>query len=149
MRSGMSTATAELGAAIGGLEEEQKRRQALLEAGSPHVTWDVDAELDRKLAKNAASWKALERLGVRAGDERPVDFYFETAGALADRHLVDFLRGELGYDVEADDDGVSGRTPVRALSPETLDRWVYEMLLAGFRCGGSRFAGWSVTVSRP
>ena len=149
MRSGMSTAAAELDAAVGGLEEDRKRRRALHKVGSPHVPWNVEAELERQLPKNASSWKALERLGVRAGEERPLDFYFETAGALADRRLVDFLCGELGYDAEADDDGVSGRTPVRALSPETLDRWVYEMLLAGFRCGGSRFAGWSVTVTRP
>src|SRR5580765_1851438 len=147
MSSGMSTA-AEVDAVIGGQEGVRKRGRARLEPGSPHVAWDVDAELERGLAKNAASWRALERLGVRAGEERPLDFYFESAGALADRRLVDFLRVELGYDAEADGDGVSGRAPARALSPETLDRWVYEMLLAGYQCGGCRFAGWSVTVSR-
>ena len=148
MRSGMSTAAAELSAVIGGLQGVRKRQRARLELGSPHVTWDVDAELERACAKNAASWKALERLGVRAGEERPLDFYFESAGSLADRRLVDFLRVELGYDAEADGDGVSGRAPARALSPEALDRWVYELLLAGYQCGGCRFAGWSATVTR-
>jgi hypothetical protein len=148
MRSEMSTAAAELGAVIGGLQGVRKRQRARLELGSPHVAWNVEAELERALAKNADTWKALERLGVRTGEERPLDFYFESAGALADRRLVDFLRLELGYEAEADGDGVSGRTPPRALSPETLDRWVYEMLLAGYQRGGCRFAGWSATVSR-
>lgn len=149
MRSGMSAAAAELGAVIGGPQGAGKRRRARLELGSPQVGWDVDAELERALAKNASTWKALERLGVRSGEELPLDFYFESAGALADRHLVDFLRRELGYDAEADGNGVSGRTPACALSPETLDRWAYEMLVAGRQCGGCRFAGWSATVSRP
>jgi hypothetical protein len=148
MRSGMSTAAAELGAVIGGLQGARKRQQTRLELGSPHVVRHVDAEVERELAKNAATWKALERLGVRTGEERPLHFYFESAGARADRRLVDFLCGELGYDAEADGDGVSGRTPARALSPEILDRWVYEMLIAGHQCG-CRFAGWSATVSRP
>jgi hypothetical protein len=149
MRSGMSTAAAELGAVIDGLQGARKRQRARLELGSPHVTWDVEAELERAVAKNASTWKALERLGVRSGEERPLDFYFESAGALADRRLVDFMLVERGYDAEADGDGVNGRTPAFALNQEALDRWVYEMILAGYQCGGCRFAGWSATVSRP
>ena len=149
MRSETSTAAADLGSVIGGLHGARRRRRARLELGSPHVTWDVDEALERELAKNVSTWKALERLGVRSGQELPIHFYFESAGALADRRLADFLRAELGYDAEADADGVNGRTPALALGPEMLDRWVYEMLLAGFQCGGCRFAGWSATVTRP
>jgi hypothetical protein len=144
MRSGTSTA-----AVIGGLQGARARQRARLELGSPHVAWDVDTELQRELAKNASTWRALERLGVQSGQELPVHFYFESAGTLADRRLAGFLRAELGYDAEADSDGVSGRTAPFELSPELLDRWVYEMLLAGYQCGGCRFAGWSATVTRP
>jgi hypothetical protein len=68
MRSGMSTAAAELDAVIGGLQGVRKRQRARLELGSPHVAWDVEAELERALARNADTWKALERLGVRTGE---------------------------------------------------------------------------------
>ena len=137
MRSEMSTAVADLGWVIGA----RRRRRARLELGSPHVPWDVDEVLERELAKNVSTWKALDRLGVRSGKELPIDFYFESAGALADRRLADFIRAELGYDAEADADGVNGRTPALALGPEMLDRWVYEMFLAGFQCGGCRSPG--------
>jgi hypothetical protein len=143
MRSGTSTA-----AVIDGLHGARKRQRARLELGSPNVTWDIDAELERALAKNAATWGALERLGIREGQELPIHFYFESAGALVDKRLAGFLRSELGYDAEADADGVNGRTPPLTLSPELLDRWVYEMFLAGYQCGGCRFVGWSATVTR-
>jgi hypothetical protein len=149
MRSGMSTAAAEPGALIGGGHGARGRRQARLELDPPHVTWDFEAELERELAKNASTWKALERLGVRTGQELPLHFYFESAGKRADRELAGFLRGELGYDAEADADGVNGRTPALALSPELLDEWVYEMFVAGYERAGCRFAGWSATVTRP
>ena len=104
MRSGTSTAAAELGSVIGGLQGVRRRQRARLELGPPHVAWDVDAELERELAKNASTLegaRAARECG--AGEELPIDFYFESAGALADRRLVDFLRAELGYDAEADD----------------------------------------------
>src|SRR5262249_29194337 len=148
-RSGMSTAAAELGAVIGGGHGARDRRQARLELDSPHVTRDFDAELKRELAKNVSTWEALERLGVRRGQELPLHFYFESAGTRADRELAGFLRSELGYDAEADADGVNGRTPALALSPELLDEWVHEMFVAGYQRAGCRFAGWSATVTRP
>lgn len=148
MRSGTSTAAADPGSVIGVLQGARRRRRARLELGSAHVAWDPEAALDHQLAKNAVTWEALERLGIRPGCELPVDFYFESAGALADRRLADFLRADLGYDAEVDADGVSGRTPALAVSRELLDRWVHELLVAGHQCGGCRFAGWSVTVAR-
>src|SRR4051794_20836830 len=115
---------------------------------SPAVGWPRTAELERELARNAESWAALRRLGVRPGSALPLHFCFESGGQLADRRLADFLRLEHGYDAEVDEDGVTGCTPALALDLELLDRWTQTMLAAAHAHEGCRFAGWTVTVSR-
>jgi hypothetical protein len=106
-----------------------------------------DEALARELERNAATWAALELLGVREGAELPVHFCFESAGAEADRELADYLRNETGYEVEIEPAGVSGRRPAMPLSPAALDEWVATMLHVGAG-HGCAFAGWTVTVTR-
>jgi hypothetical protein len=105
-----------------------------------------DEAIGREIAQNRRTWAALERLGVRQGAELPLQFFFETAGAEADRELADVLR-EGGYTVVLEQDGLAGTTRPMALSPEAIDDWVRGMLYVGYQHGGCVFAGWTATVS--
>jgi hypothetical protein len=106
-----------------------------------------DEAIGREVAQNRRTWAALERLGVREGAEFPLHFYFETAGAKADRLLAEYLRDDCGYRVVAEPDGLAGTTPPMTLSLPAIDDWVRGMLYAGYQHGGCAFAGWTATVS--
>jgi len=105
-----------------------------------------DEVIGSEVAQNRRTWAALERLGVREGAELPLQFYFETAGADADRELAEYLRAACGYTVEIEAEGLAGTTPPMTVGPAALDDWVRGMLYAGYRHGGCAFAGWTATV---
>jgi hypothetical protein len=106
-----------------------------------------DEAIGREVAQNRRTWAALERLGVHEGAELPLHFYFETAGAEADRELADYLRVACGCTIVTEADGLAGTTPPMTLSLKAIDDWVRGLLYAGYRHGGCRFAGWTATVS--
>jgi hypothetical protein len=106
-----------------------------------------DEVISGEIAQNAKSWAALRRLGVRDGDELPLVFHFETAGAQADSDLAEFLRSEAGYEIVIERDGLTGWTPPIALGRAALDDWVRKLLYASYAHGGCVFAGWTATVA--
>jgi hypothetical protein len=112
------------------------------------ASWHPEELLERRLARNATIWAALQRLGVQAGSEIRLDFFFQTGGRDADRELAEFLRSEFDHEVVVETDGISGRTRPMVVTASALDEWVRAMLYAGFEHGGCPFAGWSATVSR-
>jgi hypothetical protein len=112
------------------------------------AAWRPEELLELRLARNATTWAALQRLGVEEGNEIRLDFFFETGGRDADRELAEFLRRELNHQVVVEVDGISGRTPPMVVSARALDEWARAMLYAGFEHGECRFAGWTATVTR-
>lgn len=110
--------------------------------------WGEESEVVRReLARNAATWAALRRLGVDTGTELSLTFVYQTAGARHDRHLADHLRSEPALSVEVDAGGVTCWTRPLPVSPEALDRWVTRMVRAGRDHGGVVFSGWTAAVS--
>ena len=108
-----------------------------------------DEVIGREYARNKVTWASLARLGIVEGTELALDFFYETAGADADRELAAFLNGKAGYEVVIETDGVTGRTPLMPIGPTALDKWVESMLHAGYEHGRCAFSGWSTTIVRP
>lgn len=116
------------------------------DADAPGV-WHPDEVIAREIAQNAHTWEALQRLGVREGDELELEFLYETGGPDADRELAEYLRRKTGYAVSVEPGGVGGLTGPMAVSPAIIDAWVTRMVLAGYENGGCAFDGWTATVS--
>ena len=109
--------------------------------------WHPDEVMARERARNARTWEALVRLGVREGAEIALEFAYESGGPAADRVLAEFLRQETGYRVEVEPEGITGWTPPIPVSPSSLDAWITKMVLAGHDHGGCAFDGWTATLS--
>jgi hypothetical protein len=126
-----------------GLLAPERTKQRVDECAHP------DEVVARECARNRLTWAALARLGVAEGTELALDFFFQTAGADADRELAAFLDAEAGYAVVIEKDGVTGRTSPMPIGPTALDQWVESMLHAGYEHGRCAFSGWTATVVRP
>jgi hypothetical protein len=113
----------------------------------PAGAWHPEELIAREQARNAETWEALVRLGVREGRELALEFVYETGGVDADRALAAHLRTTYAYEAVVESNGVTGETTPMAVSPAVLDAWIVTMVLAGHEHGPCAFDGWTATVS--
>lgn len=107
---------------------------------------DYEADLAKKLSRNAELWKALEPHAI-AGAEFTLDFLFYADSKAGSQQLVDEL-GALGY--RATSSRVSklrrrwpviGSSPPMTLTKAEIDDWTRSMVDVARRCA-SEFDGW-------
>lgn len=95
---------------------------------------------------NRETWKALVQNGVTEDTELRLDFFYDAPGGANAAALVQFLRQETDYDVEARSGRVVGSTRSTTVSPEILDEWVSWMVAAGHGYVRCRFDGWGAAI---
>jgi hypothetical protein len=110
--------------------------------------------LELQLRRNRDIWAGLQERGVAEDTDLRLGFIYVAPGEPEAQALVDFLREETDYDVDARarrDDGpadedawfVIGTTQPTPVTLELLDDWVEWMIAAGAVEGPCAFDGWA------
>ncbi len=115
-----------------------------------------DLLLSQQLRANAGIWKMLESHGVTEQTLLRLCFIYLAPGEAEAQHLVDFIKAETDYDVDARTQAkssskksewvVAGATQPTAVDREMIDRWVMWMVAAGAAEGPCAFDGWTVEL---
>ena len=108
--------------------------------------WTPEDEIAANQTRNLHTWEALQKHGVTEATELQLDFSYRVPSASAAKQLAEFLRAETDYDVDFDEEGVSGTTQPTTVTPSILDAWVEWMVLAGYENGRCTFDGWGAEV---
>ncbi len=112
--------------------------------------------LELQLRRNRDIWADLQE-HLAAESELRLGFIYVAPGEPEAQALVDFLREETDYDVEARsrrDDGpegeeswsVIGTTQTTTVTLELLDDWAEWMIAAGAVAGPCAFDGWAAQL---
>lgn len=112
--------------------------------------------LDQQLRANPGIWKMLGEHGVTEQTPLRLCFIYVAPSEAQARQLVEFVRAETDYDVDAREQAkgsarrtewvVAGATQPTAVDRETIDRWVQWMVAAGAAHGPCAFDGWTVEL---
>lgn len=110
--------------------------------------------LDQQLRANPGIWKMLQGYGVTDRTPLRLCFIYLAPSEAQAARLVDFIRTQTDYDVEAREQAagrkkqwvVAGATQPTAVDRETIDRWVQWMVAAGAAHGPCAFDGWTVEL---
>ncbi len=108
--------------------------------------WVPEEEIAAHQKRSRAAWEALEKHDVTEASDLKLDFFYDVPGADAAKELADFLRTETDYDVEFNEESVTGTTQPKTVNPSILDEWVEWMVLAGYENGRCKFDGWGADV---
>ena len=108
--------------------------------------WTPEDVIAANQARSRAAWAALRRRGVTESTQLELEFFYDVRDAGAAKELGDFLRAETDYDVEIDEERVTGTTQPTTFSPSILDEWVEWMVLAGYENGRCKFDGWGAEI---
>jgi len=109
--------------------------------------------LEKQLAMNQKTWRALQEHGVTLTSELRLDFTYLASDQAAAKKLKALLEDQTDYDVHLKSAGglfdkhwtVVGTTQPTTISPEILDQWVTWMVTAGFE-SDCQFDGWGTEV---
>jgi hypothetical protein len=112
--------------------------------------------LDRQLRVNRDIWADLEEHGISDDSELRLGFLYAAPGESEARQLVEFLRAETDYEVDARSRRtglrprgawfVIGTTQPAPVSLALVDEWVEWMIAAGAAEGPCAFDGWAAQL---